>query len=586
MLSCFRDKIHKKLNNLAKKWKLEMNFFLKTTNNISKAGLIVLILIVLSVGTPLSAFAKPLQVAIVPFKVNAEKDLSFLKDGIVDMLSSRLYWEDKVNIINRQATEKAAATVGGPLNESKARTLGTQLGANYVLFGSLTVFGNSVSIDAKMVDVSGKKQTLTFFNQSQSMDQVIPGINLFASDINEKEFGRIMETRQAAPVVGTSSPQAGLPQADVRAHPDKLIAGGIVGSELQKGQKGAPGSAFITTEMARNQGTKFWKSRNIKQRITGMAIGDIDGDGKKETVFTTEHTVEAYRYDNQRFIKISTLAERNLDHLIGVDVADLNGNGVAEIYVSALDPYRKYVKSFVVELSGKSYTEIVKSTDWYLRVVDMPQRGKVLIGQKQGLESPFNKPIFELMWQNSGYDRAEQVLGAKRANVMGLAIGHVMNDGSDAAVVYDDLDYLRMYDLSGKQIWKDGDKSGGSPDYFELPDAGAKDMKNYAYYPQRILIQDINKDGTNDVITIKNHRLSELISFRSFTSGEIEVRNWDGIGLSVLWKTRKLSGYFSDFGVGDFDNDGKDELVAALVQKTGSVITTQPKSTFIAYELE
>jgi TolB-like protein len=410
-----------------------------------------LILCVFAFGTPLSAFGKPLQVAIVPFKVNAEKDLSFLKDGIVDMLSSRLYWEDNVNIINRQATEKAAAAVGGPLNEGKARTLGTQLGADYVLFGSLTVFGNSVSIDAKMVDVSGKRKTLTFFNQSQSMDQVIPGINLFASDINEKEFGRVMETRQVAPAAGPSpATQAGLPQTDARAHPDKLIAGGIAGSELQKGQKEAPGSAFITTEMARSQGTKFWKSRNIKQRITGMAIGDIDGDGKKETVFSTEHTVEAYRYDNQRFIKINTLAERNLDHLIGVDVADINGNGVAEIYVSALDPYRKYVKSFVIEFNGKSYAEIVKTTDWYLRVVDMPQRGKVLIGQKQGLESPFDKPIFELVWQNSGYDPAERVLGAKRANVIGLSLGHVMNDGSEAIVVYDELDYLRMYDLSGR----------------------------------------------------------------------------------------------------------------------------------------
>jgi TolB-like protein len=562
-----------------------MNSFLKKTNNISKACLIVLILIVVSVGIPLSAFAKPLQVAIVPFKVNAEKDLSFLKDGIVDMLSSRLYWEDRVNIINRQATEKASAAVDGPLDETKARKLGTGLGADFVLFGSLTVFGNSVSIDAKMVDVSGKKQTLTFFNQSQGMDQVIPGVNLFASDINVKEFGRVMETRQGAPAAGPSSTQTEPSQADTRAHPDKLIVGGIAGGELQGNQKGAPGSAFMATEMAGSQSTKFWKSRSIKQRITGMAIGDIDGDGKNETVFTTEHTVEAYRYDNQRFIKIKTLAERNLDHLIGVDVADINGNGVAEIYVSALDPYRKYVRSFVLEVSGKSYAEIVKDTDWYLRVVDMPQRGKVLIGQKQGLESPFDKPIFELVWQNSGYEPADRVMGSKRANVMGLSLGHAMDDGSEAAVVYDKLDNLRVYDSSGKQIWKDGEKSGGTPHFFELPDLGSKDMKNYAYYPMRILIKDINKDGKNDVITVKNHRLSELISYRSFTYGEIEVRNWDGIGLAVLWKTRKLSGYFSDFAVGDFDNDGQDELVAALVINTGAVVTTRPKSTLIAYEL-
>jgi len=100
------------------------------------------------------AFAKPVKVAIVPFRVNAEKDLSYLKDGIVDMLSSRLYWEDKVTVINRQAVEKAAEAVAGTLNESTARKLGSGLGADYVLFGSLTVFGNSVSIDARMVKLN------------------------------------------------------------------------------------------------------------------------------------------------------------------------------------------------------------------------------------------------------------------------------------------------------------------------------------------------------------------------------------------------------------------------------------------------
>ena len=33
------------------------------------------------------------RVAVLPFTINAEKDLSFLKQGIIDMLSSRLSWE-------------------------------------------------------------------------------------------------------------------------------------------------------------------------------------------------------------------------------------------------------------------------------------------------------------------------------------------------------------------------------------------------------------------------------------------------------------------------------------------------------------
>jgi len=539
------------------------------------------------------AFAKPVKVAIVPFRVNAEKDLSFLKDGIVDMLSSRLYWEDKVTVINRQAVEKAAEAVAGTLNESTARKLGSGLGADYVLFGSLTVFGNSVSIDAKMVDVSGNKQTLSFFNQSQGMDQVIPSVNLFASDINEKQFGRFMEGQRVAPAAQAPASQTGQAEtavqadADPRAHPDKLLAGGFGGGEeAQETQKEAPGSAFISTQMAAGRSPKFWKSRTIKHRITGMAMGDVDGDGKQETVLTSEHSVEVYRYDNQRFSKINTISENRPEHLIGVDVADINGNGVPEIFVSALNPHRKSVRSFVIEFNGKTFTEIVSGSPWYFRVVGTPQRGKILLGQKQGLNSPFDMPVFDLVWQNSGYEPADRIMPGKRANIMGFALGNAMNDGSETAVVFDDLDYMRLYSTSGEQIWKDGDSSGGTPHYFELPDQGSQDMKNYAYYPMRILLKDIDKDGKNDVITAYNHRLSKLISYRTFTNGEIEIRSWDGIGLSVLWKTNKLSGYLSDFGVGDFDNDGQDELVAALVQKTGSVVTTEPKSTLIAYELD
>ena len=557
---------------------------MKTTSGV-RFSIIALILTTVIFWSAALAFAKPLQVAIVPFKINSEKDLSFLKDGIVDMLSSRLYWEDKVSVMNRQAVEKAAASVAGTMDASKAKMLGKKLGADYVLFGSLTVFGNSVSIDAKMVDVAGKKQPLTFFNQSQGMDQVIPSINLFASDINEKEFGRVIQTRRVPPSSQAPASKTVQTEPDFRANPNKLLSGGFGGEETQNAQSSAPGSAFLSTQTGSGPAVHFWKSRNFHQRITGVAIGDIDGDGKNETVFSTEHTLEAYRYENKRFRKIGTLANRGLDFIIGVDVADINRNGVAEIFVSALDPYRKYVKSFVVEFNGKTFTQIVPESEWYYRVVDIPKRGHVLLGQKQGLESPFNKPIFELVWQNSRYESASKDMVAKRANVLGFSLGDAMNDGAETAVAFDDLDYLRLYSATGKEIWKDGEKSGGTPRFFQLPNAGVEDTENHAYYPMRILIRDINKDGKNEVITVKNYRLSDILSYRAYTHGEIEIRAWDGIGLAVRWHTRKLSGYLSDFGIGDFDNDGKDELVTALVQKTGAVVTTEPKSALIAYEL-
>jgi TolB-like protein len=535
------------------------------------------------------AAAKPLQVAIVPFKVNAEKDLSFLRDGIVDMLSSRLSWADKVTVINSQETLKALKTVTGSFNEIKAREMGAKLGADFVLFGSLTVIGNSVSIDAKMVAVSGEKETLSFFNQSQGMDPVIPAINLFASDINEKEFGRVMPS-QKAPASAQAQQTETLqdqPQTDARAHPEKLIAGGYTDGGTQETQIAAPGSAFIATQMSQSQSAQFWKSRNIKQRIVGVALGDIDKDGKTETVMITDHSVEAYRFDNKRFLKINTIAERSHDFLIGVDVADINGNGYPEIFISALDPFRKSVRSFVLEFNGQTFAEIVKESDWYFRVVKTADRGSILLGQKQGIESPFDKQIFELVWQNSGYEAADKFMPGKRANVRGLALGNAMNDGSQVAVVFDKLDYLRLYSINGGEIWKDGEYSGGTPHFFSLPDQGmVKGTFNNAYYPMRILIRDINDDGKNEVITVKNTRLSRQLELRTFTHGEIEIRSWDGVGLAVLWKTRELKGYISDFAIDDFDNDGQDEIVVSLVSQTGLTITTKTKSSLIAYELK
>jgi TolB-like protein len=120
--------------------------------------------------------AEPKRIALLPFKINAEKDMSFLQNGIFDMLTSRLSKEGEVEVINRQNAESAFKAAGSPdpLTESAARNIGGGLNADYTLFGSVTVLGNSISIDAKMVDVAGQKPTASFFDQSQDLKNPRP----------------------------------------------------------------------------------------------------------------------------------------------------------------------------------------------------------------------------------------------------------------------------------------------------------------------------------------------------------------------------------------------------------------------------
>ena len=220
--------------------------------------------------------AEPDRVAIIPFKMNAQNDLTFLKDGIYDMLASRLSKADKVQVIGREETEKALEEITGPINEETARQTGENLNADFVFFGSLTIFGNSVSIDAKMIDVSGKKPTLAFFNQSQGMDEVIPRINIIAEDINEKVFGIKPAVTTLAPASPTPAPET--QKRDIHAHPETLLKNEITGEEPSL--QGTQNSLLVEDGRGRELSTKFWKSRNFKSFLNGLALGDVDKDGK------------------------------------------------------------------------------------------------------------------------------------------------------------------------------------------------------------------------------------------------------------------------------------------------------------------
>jgi len=543
-------------------------------------GLITLLSLIMSFN-PNPTFAKQYRVAIIPFKINAEKNMTFLKNGVLDMLSSRLSSGENVEIVGREKTERVVKAVKGILNEGKAREVGAKLKADYVLFGSLTIFGESVSIDSKMVDVTGNRKTLAFFNQSRGIGEVIPKINNFAGEINEKVFGRVMLSKE----VPAKQPQQVAPDS-IYAHPETLTED--FGEFEYAGERSDLNPAFIVTR-SKKSSREFWKSRNFRELINGIALGDVDRDGKVETVIITPDSIHIYRFENNRLLEIKKIDEDKYKIFIGVDVADINSNGYPEIFVTSMNPQRNVINSIVLEYDGESYTKIVDNSAWYYRTVELPGRGSVLFGQRQKTGGPnsFSSEIFEMVWNNNEYVPDRKVLQSNRTNLMGFALGDVMNDGGETVVAYDKSDYIRIINQSGRVLWTGSIHYGGSTHYFEMP-AFEPGSDNRQYYPMRLSITDIDLDGEYEVIVVKNHEMTGrlLKRLRKFKEAQIESLSWNGLGLAVNWKTAKISGYIRDFAIGDFDNDGEDEIIAAVVSKDGSVVGTRPKSAVISYDLK
>ena len=106
------------------------------------------------------------------------------------------------------------------------------------------------------------------------------------------------------------------------------------------------------------------------------------------------------------------------------------------------------------------------------------------------------------------------------------------------------------------------------------------------FLPQRIFITDLNQNGKTEVTVIKNYSFTGVMlkNYRSFSSGQFVSLSWDGFGLSENWHTNKVSGYFADSAIGDMDNDGEPELVAAVVSRREGIIE-KARSALIIYEL-
>lgn len=498
------------------------------------------------------------KIVILPPVIHAAADFSYLKKGVVDMLSSRLTEGGGAAVIPLSQAGAEAELPGDPAG---AVSLGRRMGVDFVVLQSITVIGNSVSTDAKVVDMSTGQVALSFGRAGSQQSDLIVHVDQLAAEINAQLFG-ISPPKTAnlpAPVQAQpAAPRQQTPSDDIHLHPEKLLNRSVIGQQ-EDVDRGPVGLANF-----------LMRSRRIGAELQGITSGDVDGDGQVDIVCIGDSTVYIYTVEQGQFIKKAEIKSGGA--YIGVDAADVNGNGRAEIFVTNYDNSGGRLISFVLEYQDGTYQRLDERLRWYFRKLSWPGRGEILAGQRQGVDGLFSAGIYEIGYEGGSYDGVAKLPLPGKRHLFGIGFGPVQDAGVDDIVAFDSRDYVQILNPGGREIWTSAERYGGSANAVEVKTEEDKMSKDLYYMPLRLKLFDMDGDGRQEIFVVSNE-ISTGRSFarvRLFKNGRLEALRWDELGLAPVWRTRNMAKHISDFVLVDLTGDQRPEAVAAVVQKDSS----------------
>jgi TolB-like protein len=470
--------------------------------------------------------------------IYSQENLDYLREGINDILTSRITVQDRIVVIDRSLVERALYEEKPTrLDEAAATKIGVRVGADYVVLGSITKVGNYISLDARMISLTEEKPPLSAFTQHKGIDDVMVKIGDFAQDIGFKILGRR---------VTASRP----------------------GEPRQKGG---------SIERLGRDSIDFKKSQTFGFEIKGLDIGDVDGDKKNEVVIMDDHNLYVFKYDGEKLSLFKKIEQGYEHNFLTLDVADVNHNGHAEIVVTSV--VDDNLRSFILEYEEGKFRKITEKAGWFFRVLEHPKEGPTLMGQKMGGEGVAVGPIYQFVWKKNSFEKGPKMPFPKETKIFGTTLADLRGKGKLESISFDRTNKLTIVSEDGKTQWRSRDSFGGSSTFYDTrkktdPVYRPSEAPSWrTYIPGRILIRDLNGDGIPQLIVNKNEfstgQFFERV--RSYEKGEICSLVWDEDRLIPNWKTREIEGYIADYQIKDADNDGEVDLVVAVVSTPVSI---------------
>jgi hypothetical protein len=547
---------------------------LKTMSSIAMQGVVASFALVfaflLFMGQACAQDKEEKTFAVFPFEVNGPEKYTYLKYGVRDMMISRLSVRDTFTALSKDAL----TGIDVPASDAAAEDVIEDQNLDHLVWGSLTILGDAVSVDMR---VKEKGEAGMSKSRQTTIAELIPELESMAKEINTEILG-VQEEVVAAPkpqkqIAAPLNP--GLLYADPPAAPAEP---GQLNPQFQYDSVPASGRT---------------QSNSLNFAATGMIVDDLDGDGGNEVVFMTKNDIYVYRWQAGRLEKVDVYEAAPTVTCLRLDVLDIDNDGGKEIIVPAVGT-KNDPRSFILSFKDQKLKVVERRINLYLNVVrTAPDYMPVLVGQRHNKATLVEPGVYNVVFTRDGIQTSTRIMLPKEANLFNFTFLPDKKDG-DKLVMVDEKDRLRILGTDGKLKARTEEEYSASVLGVELMSELSvtrgkisEELQPVYYVPIRTLAVDLEQDGSSTLLAYRPITVAGQFfkSYREYQQGEIHALAWDGIGLSLQWKTKRIKGTITDFGIGDANNDGVLDLVVCINTGRSAFNFESTKSRVLIYPL-
>lgn len=481
--------------------------------------IIILCILVLCAHSSLGA---QLKVFVSGFAVTGDQSKDELKAALPQLLMSRLNG-DLITVVDSPS------------------------GADVSVAGSYVMFGKIFSLDALAKNSAGDVVARAYV-QGDSQDELIPAVGKLAKALSDglvKSFARSSS-------VSPSAAQLPAPQK-------KLVVPDVVRKDVVP----ASPSDIVRPAEVQKSSASGWVSQRIEGAMSGLAMGRTLENGEREIFITGIHILQYYRQGKE----LKLIAEVPFavgEKILGVDSADLDGDGIPEIYLTIMDG--DTLASQVWVPADNSLKRIAGKLPYFFRGMALEGKEKKIYAQEQNIDGEFYGDVYELVKSGDKFT-LHNPLKLPRFGYLYNFNRFADAQGRRYFVLINPDGYLLVYSPELEQLWKSSDKFGGSELYFKRPPqstpGAASSFANLVFLDQRITV---TTEG--EIIVPQNAGFWVIGYNRSYSKASVFSFTWNGSSLEERWHTRQDQNYLADY---TFDERTKELLLLEVVQKEGLI---------------